>query len=156
MSSPVAASSLAVVRQGGSFALVTTVALERGEEILVVTGRETAVPTRHSLQVGALVHVDVSADVGPIEALDVHPWRFLNHSCDPNARFVGRSLIARRAIAPWTAVTFDYATTEWDMAEPFDCSCVAIHCRGVVRGHRWLSRDDASRIAHMTQPWLVR
>ncbi len=40
-------------------------------------------------------------------------------------------------------ITFDYNTTDWDMAHPFACACGTLACVGVVRGYRHL--DDAAR-----------
>ncbi|MEY5032012.1 MAG: Phosphoribosylformylglycinamidine synthase [Planctomycetota bacterium] len=71
-----------------------------------------------------------------------HPWRFLNHSCDPSAAVQSRSLIALRPIAAGEQITFDYTTTEGSMAEPFTCLCGASGCVGTVRGFAHLSAAE--------------
>jgi hypothetical protein len=32
------------------------------------------------------------------------------------------------------ALTFFYPSSEWDMAQPFDCTCGEKECRGVIDG----------------------
>jgi hypothetical protein len=54
----------------------------------------------------------------------------------------GRRLVALRELAAGEELTFDYNATEWDLAEPFRCSCGA--CGGsIVRGFAHL--DDRAR-----------
>jgi hypothetical protein len=55
-------------------------------------------------------------------------------------------MVALTCIEPWQQITFDYNTTEYDMAEPFDCRCGAKSCRGQIRGYRWLSPGEKDRI----------
>ncbi|HEX7758491.1 MAG TPA: SET domain-containing protein-lysine N-methyltransferase [Caulobacteraceae bacterium] len=58
----------------------------------------------------------------------------VGHACDPNTRpsFDLMALIARRDIAAGEAITFDYLTTELAIADPFDCYCGALTCRGRI------------------------
>ncbi|MGA0601890.1 hypothetical protein ACO2Q3_14380 [Caulobacter sp. KR2-114] len=53
------------------------------------------------------------------------------HACDPNGRpsFRLMALVARRDIAPGALISFDYLTTEAEIADPFDCRCGAPACR---------------------------
>lgn len=55
------------------------------------------------------------------------PWRFLNHSCEPNARLEisGRTiaLMALKEILPQTEITFDYKSLKEPIADHFDCRC---------------------------------
>jgi hypothetical protein len=82
-----------------------------------------------------------------------HPWQFLNHSCEPNVRVQGRDLVAARAIKAYEELSFDYETTEWDMASPFTCRCGACDGR-TVRGFRWLSSEDRVRRLAVLAPHL--
>ncbi|KAL2759579.1 hypothetical protein ACRALDRAFT_2023751 [Sodiomyces alcalophilus JCM 7366] len=45
---------------------------------------------------------------------------YINHSCDPSLFF--------------------YPSTEWSMAQPFDCFCGASSCRGTISGARDMTR----------------
>ncbi len=119
-----------VARVGGAFRVLATRDIRPGEFILELRGIVVDRPSRWSVQVGIGEHLDLPPDVSLVEQLDGHPWRFLNHSCDPNARFSGRVLVATRPIRAWDEVTFDYDTTEFDMAEPFTCACGARCCLG--------------------------
>ena len=104
------------------------------------------------MQIDTEVHVEVPehAEVDAEQMLVRYPWRCLNHACDPNARIVGRELRALRAIRASEEITFDYETTEWDMASPFPCGCA--RCGGrTIRGFRHLPRDERER----RRPWLA-
>lgn len=83
-------------------------------------------PTRHTVQIGGEAHVIPL----PIELQSV------NHSCDPNVAFDVERLILRalRGIAPGAELRYFYPSTEWAMAEPFDCGCGAPSCMGRIQG----------------------
>jgi hypothetical protein len=55
--------------------------------------------------------------------------RYLNHSCDPNACFEGRWLIALRDIPNGTEVCIDYFATEDTPSRRFRCNCASPKCR---------------------------
>jgi hypothetical protein len=48
-------------------------------------------------------------------------------------------------------ITFNYNTTEFDMAEPFACRCGSARCAGRVQGFRHLSGEERRRL----RPWLA-
>lgn len=99
-------------------------------------------PARYSVQVGIDEHVHPDEDAVASRDLTRFRWRFLNHSCAPTCRVDGRRLVALRELAAGEELTFDYNATEWDLAEPFRCSCGA--CGGsIVRGFAHL--DDRAR-----------
>lgn len=113
-----------------------------GEVILHLDGQTLSEPDRHTLQVGAGVHLDaIDAASGKFYA-----WRYLNHSCQPNAAVRDRELVALRAIAAGDEITFDYNTTEYDMASPFQCHCGSAGCAGKIRGYRYLTAAERARI----------
>lgn len=69
------------------------------------------------------------------------PWRFVNHSCEPNAKLyvvdddaavpVKRRVIleALRNIQPAAEILIDY---EWDADSAIPCGCGAASCRGWI------------------------
>lgn len=61
---------------------------------------------------------------------------FTNHSCDPNTFFDIEQwrLIALKPIAAGEPITFFYPSTEWTMAEPFDCGCGSPRCLQRIAG----------------------
>lgn len=119
--------------------------------VLTLDGIVQGYPARFSIQVGATEHL-----MPPLRAVaggdleDYYRWCFMNHACAPTARVDpdARSVIALRGLAPGDEVTFDYETTEWNMAEPFDCFCGAPSCRHRIRGFKHLT--DARRAALAT------
>lgn len=111
-----------------------------GSEILVLDGRESDTPTRYSVQLGPGLHLDPFDLLHPEEQVQWRPWMFLNHHCEPNAVLEGRTLRAVRDIPVGEGVTFDYNTTEWEMAEPFACHCGSPRCVGQVRGKKFAAR----------------
>lgn len=126
-----------------------------GEEVLRFAGVVTRRPRRYSLQIGRERHLDVPADLGAAEQALRYPWSFLDHACEPNCRVAGRRLLAVRPIAKGEVVSFHYATTEWDMAEPFACHCGSERCLGVVRGWKWLGEEERERLRGWAAGWLV-
>ena len=150
MSEPVsqlAIAKVAVVRSEAQFHLVAIDRIPKGALIFDVSGRSVARPSRFSLQVGEHEHIDLPPEMSLPEAMDRHPWRFLNHACEPNTFFRGRALIALQDLAPGDELTFHYATTEYDMASPFECHCGAATCAGEIRGFVALDREERERLA---------
>ena len=141
---PASTSRFSVRRLGDQQQVHAETAFAPGERIMRVSGEEVRQPTRHSIQVGVDVHLESfgkdSTDLGSA-------WRYLNHSCEPNARMQGRNLVALRAIASGEQITFDYNANEWDMATPFLCACGDAKCRGLIRGYRHLSHELRAEIA---------
>lgn len=114
----------------------------QGGVVLELDGAVTSTPARYSVQVGIAEHVHPDDDVVAMQDRSRFQWRFLNHSCAPTCRVVGRTLVALRELQAGEELTFDYNATEWSMAEPFSCTCGV--CGGaVVRGFAHL--DAASR-----------
>lgn len=134
--------------------LFATRDIAEASTILAVEGRLQPYPTRYSIQIDAALHVDADASLPDHEMRVRHPWRFLNHSCEPNAAVDGRRLVALRAIGAGEQITFDYTTTEADMAEPFDCGCGARGCLGHVRGFLHLAGTAKRARAHRLAPHL--
>ena len=124
-----------------------------GDVILEIDGEVLASPSVYSVQVGEQEHLHPHRDALANDDTERSRWRFLNHSCDPNCWMDGRTLRARRAIAPGEQLTFDYNCTEWSMDTPFDCACGA--CNGSqVRGYAHLdvearTRRDAHAAPHL-------
>jgi hypothetical protein len=117
-------------------------------------------PNMYTIQLSETEHVEV----------DGHT-RFLAHSCEPNSRIsingTNVRLLALRDIAKGELLTFDYCTTEWDMAAKFTCQCGAKGCRGNVNGflHLLLTAPEEARklgpqlstfIAAKSAEWLKR
>ncbi|KAL6754504.1 SET domain protein [Haematococcus lacustris] len=86
----------------------------------------TTVPTMYTVQTGENEHIVLQPTL----------LEYINHSCNPTAFFdtAERQLVALREIQPGDEVTFNYVSTEFDMATPFDCHCGEEGCFGRISG----------------------
>lgn len=128
--------------------------ISAGEHLYTITGRETPTPTRYSVQVGPALHLDQSCARNITDVVRRFFWRYMDHACDPTTAFRGREVVAVRDIAEGEGVTFNYNTTEYDMAEPFRCRCGSTQCAGMVRGARHLTPAQRARVARWLLPYL--
>ncbi|BBZ64207.1 hypothetical protein MMON_55080 [Mycolicibacterium monacense] len=87
--------------------------------------------------------------------IEDHPWRFTNHSCEPNAVVRGRHLVSLTAIEVGDEVTFNYNTTEYVLAEPFVCNCGSPRCVGAVRGFVHLRDAERRQLLPLLASHLV-
>ena len=157
LSQPSSARVLARIRVASRSEVLRVEAVEAiaaGETILIVSGRRVRRPDRYSVQVGPRTHIAAPEDLAWNERVGEYGWRYLNHSCEPNACLRGVELVALRDIAEGTEITFDYNTTEWDMAHPFRCLCGTPSCVGVVRGYQHLDEAAQARLLPFLAPHL--
>jgi hypothetical protein len=137
-----------VTRNGRRLVAIRPIAV--GTRLFTLVGREIPAPTRYSVQVGRALHLDPDCSEDEFELVRRYFWRYLDHACDPTTVIRDREVIAIREIAEGDGVTFDYNTTEYDMAEPFQCRCGSDQCVGIVRGARHLTPAQRARVAR----WL--
>lgn len=135
--------------------LVVLRAIPAGGRLFRLEGVTTPRPSRHSLQVGEQLHLDLGPGHSREEILERYFWRFMNHSCDPSVEIRGWEVVARRNLEPAEAVTYNYNTTEWDMAEPFRCRCGSPRCLQMIRGFKHLSAADRASLSAVA-PHLLR
>jgi len=104
-------------------------------------------PDRHSLQLGEDRHLHVPTDKNGLENPDFF-WRYLNHSCRPNGYINTARLtfVTLREISKGEECTFNYLTTEAEMAVPFTCRCGAVGCFGLIRGSAHLSEAQKEKL----------
>ncbi|MFA6110286.1 MAG: SET domain-containing methyltransferase [Candidatus Latescibacterota bacterium] len=116
--------------------------------ILEIRGTPVAAPDRYSIQIDEDHHL----------LPDGQAWGFLNHSCAPNCRiaFGDWTVVATREIGVGEELTFDYLTTEWEMATPFECHCGAVDCRGLIQGFKHLSPEAQVHLVSRCSPYLAR
>lgn len=134
-----------------AYGIVAAECVQEGSLLFLVDGLIAHHPSRYSVQIDADVHVSPAPDASFEELVVRYPWRFMNHSCEPNAVFRAGTFVALCSIEVGEAVTFDYNTTELDIAEPFDCRCSRDRCRGRVSGFACLPLDEQVRL----RPWLA-
>ena len=79
------------------------------------------------------------------------------HSCEPNCGMSGGMLlVALRDIAPGEQLTYDFAMTDGDDYDAFDCSCGSPLCRGSVTGQDWMLPELQLRYRGHFSPYLAR
>jgi len=119
-----------------------------GDRLAIFEAEFVEYPTKYTIQVDKRKHLVTEGNLGA----------FLNHSCDPNSRIVAETLevIANRPIKKGEEVTFNYLSSEWEMASPFTCRCGSKNCMGTIKGFRQLSMDQKMQLADLALPYLRR
>lgn len=145
--------AVALDHRDGVARVVAARAIRARARILVLHGDLVATPSRHSVQ----IDLDRHLALDPTLAADAPHgvWRYLNHSCAPNAVLRGLELRSLRAIAAGDEITFDYLTTEFELAAPFRCDCGAADCVGEIRGYRHLTAAQRRKRAAHCAPHLL-
>jgi len=134
--------------------LIAVQSITAGTILFRIEGFESRTPSKYSVQIGRDRHLDQRGARDATDRVRRFYWRYMNHGCEPTTRIVDREVVALRDIAPLEAVSFDYNTTEYDMAEPFQCRCGAPSCVGLVRGARHLTAARRAQIAHLLPDYL--
>jgi hypothetical protein len=145
----------AVIRTAGEYKLVATESVAANMYLFSLDGELAASPTRYTVQIAESEHIDLPGECGLEEVLDRFFWRFMNHSCEPNTTIRGRDVISLTPIEPWQEITFHYATTEYSMAEPFECRCGSQRCEGLVRGFQYLSQARREELRPLLSNYLL-
>lgn len=103
----------------------------QGEIILMIKGKEVGERGKYSIQVAENIHIFPNEESG----------KYINHSCNPNTKITkDRVFVALRDIKSGEEITFDYDTTEDEIAKKFTCLCGSSNCRGEVVGRKNLVR----------------
>jgi hypothetical protein len=91
-----------------------------------------ASPTYLSVQIDIDKHIHLSPDY----------LQYINHSCNPNIFFDthNNQITAIKDIAENEEISFFYPSTEWQMAQAFDCFCGHNNCLGTIAGAVNLSK----------------
>ncbi|KAG2171683.1 hypothetical protein INT43_008063, partial [Umbelopsis isabellina] len=94
--------------------LVTAKAYKTGDVLAALEGLTPGPKAYSSVQISEDEHVELNSDL-----------LYMNHSCNPTAvvDLKKRAIVANKDLAPGAEITFFYPSTEWDMAQPFDCWC---------------------------------
>jgi SET domain-containing protein len=127
-----------VITEKGYARVISLQKINKGDAVLKIEGEISSVPSKYSIQIGENKHIE-SYSSDPLDKRSA--WRFINHSCDPNCFIDIRKmqLIALSDIEPGEEITFDYTTTEFEMAAPFYCNCNSGNCLKHIRGKKYLA-----------------
>lgn len=98
----------------------------------------TATPGKKAyttVQTGVDSHIELHSDLV-----------YCNHSCAPTLVFDMARMEVRvvddRPLTVGDALTFFYPSTEWEMDQPFQCTCGAGECRGWISGAKTMSSEE--------------
>ena len=112
---------------GKGKAVYTLTGHARGEMVARFTGPVVPYRTQHTLQLNPNLHV-----------LDTYFVGYIAHSCAPNVYVDMQEfeVWALEDIAPDSALTMDYASTEDELYRQFRCLCGSANCRHWITGRK--------------------
>jgi hypothetical protein len=145
----VQAESVVEVRNNDGFkGIFATEAISQDSIIFRLRGTISKTPTKYTIQVGPEQHLSFPAIRKPKDDID-YCWQYLNHRCEPNGYMNTTELTFRalRDIAAGEEITFNYLTTESEMAVPFNCICGSRDCFGFIQGRNFLTPAQARRLS---------
>lgn len=122
--------------------LHATKVFSKGDTITSFVAQEVFVsPTYATLQREEAGHITLSPSF----------LQYVNHACSPSAFFdtARMELVALKDIAEGEELTFFYPSTEWEMAQAFECRCGSAACLGTIRGAAFLP-EEVLRDYHLT------
>lgn len=129
---------LRVEHNPGSFTSrsVSLVNLPPGAIFARITNPTPAPVAYSSVQASRDLHIELNCDLV-----------YINHSCSPSLVFdmqrweVRVSEDREGGLKVGDELTFFYPSTEWSMAQPFECLCKTSECKGRITGARDMPRE---------------
>ncbi|KAJ5444813.1 uncharacterized protein N7458_008685 [Penicillium daleae] len=116
----------------GAYSLVD---LPAGAVFASITGTSPGRKAYTSVQTGRDTHIELNSDLV-----------YCNHSCAPSLVFDMARMEVRvgddKPLKVGDALTFFYPSSEWEMDQPFQCTCGASECRGWISGAKTMSADE--------------
>jgi hypothetical protein len=122
-----------------------------GSVIFHLKGSVSTRPNKYSVQLSKDKHIDFPPVRKPNDDLD-YAWQYVNHSCDPTGYMDAENLCfsALTNIRKGEEITFNYLTTEYELATPFQCSCQSARCFGFIGGYKFLTADQIAELLPVT------
>ncbi len=101
--------------------------------------------------------LQIDEDLYILTAEQKEPNDCFNHSCEPNLGFTGQiGLVALRDIDSGEELTFDYAMSDGEPYDEFDCHCGMPTCRHKVTGNDWKLPSLWEKYEGYFSPYLAR
>ncbi|NOH03458.1 MAG: SET domain-containing protein-lysine N-methyltransferase [Chloroflexi bacterium] len=101
--------------------------------------------------------LQVDEELYLLTAEEKEPNDCFNHSCEPNLGFTGQiGLVAMRGIEAGEELTFDYAMSDGEPYDEFDCHCGSVNCRRKVTGNDWKLPELWQKYAGYFSSYLAR
>ena len=153
--SPLAVSRSAGAKGVGVFALET---IPAGTTVAGFGGRVVDRAELDQLDEEIRVHaLQIDDDLFIASELPFDDADFVNHSCDPNCGILGSVLlVTMRPVAPGEELCFDYAMTDTDDYDEFECSCETVLCRGTITGADWKQPELRDRYRGWCSAYIAR
>jgi hypothetical protein len=120
---------LTVTRSPRAFSsyAVSLVSLPAGSTFAPILGTTPSSKAYSSVQISRDQHMELNSDL-----------LYCNHSCAPTVEFDVAHMVVRvaadRDLNAGDPLTFWYPSTEWSMAQRFECSCGSKRCHGWIAG----------------------
>ncbi|CEJ53685.1 galactose-proton symport [Penicillium brasilianum] len=116
----------------GAYSLID---LPAGAVFAPITGTTPGHKAYTSVQTGRDSHIELNSDLV-----------FCNHSCAPSLVFDMARMEVRvvddKPLKAGDALTFFYPSSEWEMDQPFQCTCGARECRGWISGAKTMDPEE--------------
>ncbi|KAH6881859.1 hypothetical protein BKA58DRAFT_9375 [Alternaria rosae] len=132
---------LRVEHNPGSFTSrsVSLVNLPPGAVFARITKPTPATVAYSSVQASRDLHIELNCDLV-----------YINHSCKPSLVFDMQRWEVRvseqgEGLKEGDELTFFYPSTEWSMAQPFECLCKTEVCAGEIKGAKDMGREVLGR-----------
>ena len=101
--------------------------------------------------------LQVDEDIYILTAEEAEPNDCFNHSCEPNLGFFGQiGLVAMRDIEAGEELMFDYAMSDGEPYDEFDCYCGSSNCRKKITGNDWKLPELWEKYKGYFSPYLER
>lgn len=142
----------------GGYGLFAREPLEK-DEVLAVWGG-IIVPGSRLTEYSEYVRthgLQVEDDLYLLPLTEDDPSDYFNHSCNPNAGLLGQiTLVAMRPIAVDEEICFDYAMSDSNPYDEFQCGCGTPICRGRITADDWKRNDLQQRYRGYFSSYLQR
>ena len=121
---------------------------EKDKILIKFEGQVLHYPKKSTLQIDENKHLEREGTID----------NYLNHSCKPNGyvNFDDLTFRTLRKIKKGEEVTFNYLTTEWDMAYKFQCQCNSENCLKHIKGFKYLTPKQKKKLEPLLSPFLKR
>ncbi|KAG9248608.1 hypothetical protein BJ878DRAFT_4954 [Calycina marina] len=107
---------------------------------------KASVATYATVQMGQHEHLSLNSDLV-----------YINHSCEPSLIFdTGnmKVIAGPKGLKKGDELTFFYPSTEYTMAQCFECICSTLSCRGFISGAEKVKAVNPSKLSDSTALWL--
>lgn len=101
--------------------------------------------------------IQIDEELYLLTAEEKEPNDCFNHSCEPNLGFSGQiGLVAMRDIEVGEQLCFDYAMSDGEPYDEFECLCGSVTCRKKITGNDWKLPQLWVKYKNYFSPYLAR